>query len=176
MSCAGRYSLRQLHLPLSDVGSQAWQESLWQSWRQGERQLCPSHWKDTEMRHLAPGATQGPACRASKPVRRLSYLFTNPSWSEKGDLKEKIQCKASSWLCLNFGPIPKTTRIISKFEVYLFLIRYYNHMVLNLKGIKEHKTEKNKCLSHTFHSAALFSSPDKSSVTSFLYLSRDTLE
>lgn len=43
-------------------------------------------------------------------------------------------------------------------------------MVLNLKGMKEHKTEKNKCLFYTFRSAALFSSPDKSSVTRFLYI------
>lgn len=98
-------------------------------------------------------------------------LFVNsPIFSPKGDLKEKTQCKARSWLCPNFEPIPKTTRIISKFEVYLFFIRYYDHMVLNLKGIKEHKTEKNQCLFYTFCSAALFSSPDKSSVTSFLYI------
>lgn len=46
----------------------------------------------------------------SRTLCRLCYPFTDPSWSEKGDLKEKAQCKASFWLCLNIEPIPRTTR------------------------------------------------------------------
>lgn len=75
----------------------------------------------SQMRHVAPGATQSLACGRSTPLRQLSYPFTDPSWSEKGDLKEKTQWKTSFWLCPNLEPILRTTRIISKFDVYFLL-------------------------------------------------------
>lgn len=75
----------------------------------------------TRMRHVAPGATKAWPAGRSTPLRQLSYPFTDPSWSEKGDLKEKTQWETNFWLCPNLEPIPRTTRIISKSDVYFLL-------------------------------------------------------
>lgn len=48
--CAGKYSPYQRHLPLPD-SLLAWQKSH----RYSRRQVCSSHWKDSELGHKAPG-------------------------------------------------------------------------------------------------------------------------
>lgn len=67
MSCAGRYSPYQLHPPLP-VSLSAWQGSHRWSRRREGRQVCPSHWKDSELGHGAPGTRKAWPAGHSGPV------------------------------------------------------------------------------------------------------------